>query len=47
MTLEEKLAQLVGYWVDQGGEVVAPMAGEMADASAQYERRDARTASAT
>jgi len=30
MTLEEKLAQLVGFWVDQGGEVVAPMAGEMA-----------------
>ncbi len=29
MTLEEKLAQLVGYWVDQGGEVVAPMSGEM------------------
>lgn len=30
MTLDEKLAQLVGYWVDQGDEVVAPMAGEMA-----------------
>ncbi|MCR2800304.1 glycoside hydrolase family 3 N-terminal domain-containing protein [Microbacterium sp. zg-Y818] len=30
MTLDEKLAQLVGYWVDQGEEVVAPMAGEMA-----------------
>ena len=29
MTLEEKLAQLVGFWVDQGGEVVAPMQGEM------------------
>jgi len=29
MTLDEKLAQLVGYWVDQGDEVVAPMAGEM------------------
>jgi beta-glucosidase-like glycosyl hydrolase len=29
MTLEEKTAQLVGYWVDQGGEVVAPLAGEM------------------
>jgi len=29
MTLEEKLAQLVGYWIDHGGEVVAPMAGEM------------------
>ncbi|WP_369370153.1 beta-glucosidase [Promicromonospora sp. Populi] len=31
MTLEEKLAQLVGYWLDQGGNVVAPMQGEMAD----------------
>ncbi|SKC42723.1 beta-glucosidase [Krasilnikoviella flava] len=30
MTLDEKLAQLVGYWLDQGGEVVAPMQGEMA-----------------
>lgn len=28
MTLDEKLAQLVGYWVDQGDEVVAPLAGE-------------------
>jgi beta-glucosidase len=36
MTLEEKLAQLVGYWVDQGGEVVAPLAGEMAT-STRYE----------
>jgi beta-glucosidase-like glycosyl hydrolase len=36
MTLEEKLAQLVGYWVDQGGEVVAPMQGEMAT-SGRYE----------
>jgi beta-glucosidase-like glycosyl hydrolase len=36
MTLEEKVAQLVGYWVDQGGEVVAPMAGEMT-ASTRYE----------
>jgi beta-glucosidase-like glycosyl hydrolase len=35
MTLEEKTAQLVGYWVDQGGEVVAPMAGEMT-ASTRY-----------
>src|SRR6195952_881124 len=33
MTLEEKLAQLVGYWVDKGDEVVAPMAGEMANSS--------------
>jgi len=31
MTLEEKLAQLVGYWLDQGGNVVAPMQGEMAN----------------
>ncbi|AWB85601.1 glycoside hydrolase family 3 N-terminal domain-containing protein [Mycetocola zhujimingii] len=30
MTLEEKLAQLVGYWVDQGDDIVAPMQGEMA-----------------
>ena len=29
MTLEEKLAQLVGFWLDQNG-VVAPMQGEMA-----------------
>ncbi len=36
MTLEEKLAQLVGFWVDQGGEVVAPMQGEMAT-SGRYE----------
>lgn len=36
MTREEKLAQLVGFWVDQGDEVVAPMAGEMAT-STRYE----------
>ncbi len=36
MTLEEKLAQLVGFWVDQGDDVVAPMQGEMAT-SARYE----------
>ncbi|MBT1606534.1 glycoside hydrolase family 3 C-terminal domain-containing protein [Curtobacterium flaccumfaciens pv. betae] len=29
MTLDEKVAQLVGYWLDQNG-VVAPMQGEMA-----------------
>jgi beta-glucosidase len=29
MSLEEKLAQIVGYWLDQGGKVVAPMQGEM------------------
>lgn len=34
MTLDEKLAQLVGFWVDQGGEVVAPLAGEMATSTA-------------
>ncbi|MGN6220155.1 MAG: glycoside hydrolase family 3 N-terminal domain-containing protein [Microbacterium sp.] len=33
MTLDEKLAQLVGYWVDQGDEVVAPMAGEMVNST--------------
>ncbi|MDE0545229.1 glycoside hydrolase family 3 N-terminal domain-containing protein [Microbacterium sp. C7(2022)] len=36
MTLEEKVAQLVGFWVDQGDETVAPMAGEMAT-STRYE----------
>ncbi len=36
MTLEEKQAQLVGFWVDQGDEVVAPMAGEMRT-STRYE----------
>lgn len=35
MTLEEKLAQLVGYWLDQGGNVVAPMQGEMAATSGE------------
>ncbi|MFC8600414.1 beta-glucosidase [Isoptericola sp. NPDC057191] len=30
MTLDERLAQLVGYWLDRGGDVVAPMQGEMA-----------------
>ncbi len=40
MTLEEKLAQLVGYWVDQGDEVVAPMAGEKTS-SARYETASA------
>ena len=32
MTIEEKTAQLVGYWLDQDGEVVAPLADEMATA---------------
>jgi len=31
MTPTEKLAQLVGFWVDEGGAVVAPMQDEMAD----------------
>ncbi|WP_050758344.1 glycoside hydrolase family 3 N-terminal domain-containing protein [Xylanimonas cellulosilytica] len=30
MTVEEKLAQIVSFWPDQGGNVVAPMQGEMA-----------------
>jgi beta-glucosidase len=30
MTLPEKLAQLVGYWVDKGDENVAPLDGEFA-----------------
>ncbi|MDR2703797.1 MAG: glycoside hydrolase family 3 C-terminal domain-containing protein [Cellulomonadaceae bacterium] len=34
MTLEEKLAQIVSFWPDQGGNVVAPMQGEMATGSA-------------
>jgi len=34
MTLDEKLAQLVGYWLDQGGEVVAPVAGERVSSTA-------------
>ena len=29
MRLEEKLAQLVGFWIDHGDEVVAPLADEM------------------
>lgn len=33
MTLEEKQAQLVGYWIDQGVEVVAPMSGEKKSSS--------------
>jgi len=34
MTIEEKLAQIVSFWLDQGGNVVAPMQGEMGAASA-------------
>ncbi len=29
MTLDEKLAQIVGYWVDKGDDNVAPLDGEM------------------
>lgn len=29
MTLEEKLAQIVGFWEDKDGEVVAPLQGEL------------------
>jgi beta-glucosidase-like glycosyl hydrolase len=36
MTVDEKLAQLGGFWVDQGDELVAPMAGELAS-STRYE----------
>lgn len=36
MSLEEKAAQIVGYWLDQGGEVVAPMADEMATSDARH-----------
>jgi beta-glucosidase len=34
LSLPEKLAQIVGFWVDFGGDMVAPMAGEMATSSA-------------
>jgi len=37
MTLEEKLAQLVGFWVDKGDDLVAPMAGEMGNPGAYAE----------
>lgn len=40
MTLEEKISQLVGFWVDQGAEVVAPMSGELAT-STRYEEATA------
>lgn len=36
MTLDEKQAQLVGFWIDQGVEVVAPMSGEK-KSSTRYE----------
>ncbi|AXA97019.1 glycoside hydrolase family 3 N-terminal domain-containing protein [Microbacterium sp. PM5] len=45
MTVEQKVAQLTGFWVDQGDEVVAPMAGEMlageATPSDRYEQASA------
>ncbi|WNM25996.1 glycoside hydrolase family 3 N-terminal domain-containing protein [Demequina capsici] len=34
MTTAEKIAQISGYWVDRGDEIVAPMQGEMADSEA-------------
>lgn len=37
LSLPEKLAQLVGFWVDFGGDTVAPMAGEMASSDALAE----------
>ena len=37
MTLEEKLAQLVGYWIDQNG-TVAPMQSEMAAGQASSDQ---------
>lgn len=40
MTLEEKQAQLVGYWVDQGDEVVAPLSGEK-KSSSRYDEASA------
>ncbi|WP_406033377.1 glycoside hydrolase family 3 C-terminal domain-containing protein [Nocardioides sp. NBC_00163] len=39
MTLEEKLAQIVGYWLDRGGDVVAPMANEMSSSISGGDRR--------
>ncbi|WP_091227122.1 beta-glucosidase [Microbacterium sp. 3J1] len=40
MTLEEKQAQLVGFWVDQGDEVVAPMSDEK-KSSTRYDEASA------
>lgn len=37
LTLEEKLAQIVGFWVDQGGDMVAPMADQMGTSTAYAE----------
>ncbi len=47
MTSTEKLAQIVGFWVDQGGDVVAPMQGEMASRRRSSSRRSRRTGSGT
>ncbi|MEU1964784.1 glycoside hydrolase family 3 N-terminal domain-containing protein [Micromonospora sediminicola] len=33
MTIEEKIAQLVGFWEKEDGEAVAPLQGEFADAA--------------
>ena len=33
MTLDEKLAQLVGFWQDEAGDVVAPLQGQQAQTS--------------
>ncbi len=37
LTLEEKLGQIVGFWVDRGGDMVAPMADVMGG-STEYDR---------
>ena len=37
MTLEEKLAQLVGFWLDQRRRVVAPMQGDFGSRRADLE----------
>lgn len=37
LTLEEKLAQVVGFWVDHGGDMVAPMADQMGSTTAYDE----------
>lgn len=41
LTLDQKLAQLAGFWVDQGTEVFAPMQGEMATSS-EYDEATAQ-----
>ena len=37
MTLREKVAQIVGFWVDEGGTVVAPMQQEMTGTNGTFE----------